>query len=512
MKKMLAAVLAAGLLLSGCGVISDNNQTGAYVSTSVLDMSQNEYTGRVLTSAVYFYNETSKTLTAELRNLIVETDTNPAEAAVGALLEGPYESSGLKGVAPTGMKLDFIEFSRQVANIYLLYDGEPMAQEDEYVLELAIANTVTDLLGATYICVFINGFRTGISGEPGAPLKKQTGSVEEAWRQVSALYADGQPLITNVTELPEGENLLEPEPTASAPSTQTAGPVEIELQTVLYYISADGGYLLPEVHSVEYTQGQVVEALISELKKNPNNTLLMKSPLPDDVELLSWSLTDTTDGRVLALDFSKLANLGAADAVLSYAAVIYTLTGFIPGVETVSLSIAGKPITSIEGLNRLYDGIQRSDFVGYIGSSAPLYFADTKSDLLLEVSRSMEQQKTWSARARVLEMLKGPLEGDGDNVWPVMPLGVTEQDILSVDVYGDTAYVNLSQHFKDACANMSAKTEMLLIYAIVNTITAMDGVSKVQFLIEGKQIQQLSGTLCLADPFLKNIGIIKKSS
>ena len=43
------------------------------------------------------------------------------------------------------------------------------------------------------------------------------------------------------------------------------------------------------------------------------------------------------------------------------------------------------------------------------------------------------------------------------------------------------------------------------MYAIVNTITAMDGISKVQFLIEGKQTQTLSGTLCLADPFLKEL-------
>ncbi len=123
----------------------------------------------------------------------------------------------------------------------------------------------------------------------------------------------------------------------------------------------------------------------------------------------------------------------------------------------------------------------------------------------------MEQGKTWSARARVLELLKGPLQGDGDDVLPVKPPGVTADDILSVDVYGDTAYVNLSQNFKDACAGMSAKTEMLLVYAIVNTITAMDGIGKVQFLIEGQQTQALAGTLCLADPFLKNYGIIKNT-
>ena len=509
MKRILAAVLAAALLLSGCGVIQDNNQTGAYVSTSVLDLSANTDTGRVLTSAVYFYNDTSKTLTAEPRTLIVDTDTNPAQIAVEKLLEGPAASSGLKGVAPIGMKLDSIEFSRQVANVYLSYDGDPIAPSDEFILELSIANTVTDILGATYICVFINGLRTGISDEPGAPLKKQTGNVEDAWRQASALYADGQSLIMPAAETPETDT-AQPEPGTSGQPTP-AGPFETELQTVLYYISSDGGYLLPEVHNIKYTQGKVVEALIDELKKNPNNASLMKSPLPDDAELLSWSLTDEGEGRVLSLDFSKPVGLGADDTVLSYAAIIYTLTSFIPGVVTVSLSIAGQPVTSIEGLTRLYDGIQRSDFTGYIGSSAPLYFADKNSDLLLEVSRSMEQETTWSARARVLEMLKGPMQGDGENVWPVMPAGISENDILSVDVYADTAYVNLSQHFKDSCAGLSAKNEMLLVYAIVNTITAMDGISKVQFLVEGQQVQRLAGTLCLADPMLKNYGIIKKS-
>ena len=197
--------------------------------------------------------------------------------------------------------------------------------------------------------------------------------------------------------------------------------------------------------------------------------------------------------------------------MLSYAAIIYTLTGFIPNVGTVQISIAGKPLTAIEGVSGLANGIQRSDFIGYIGSSAPMYFADKNSDLLLEVSRSMEQGKTWSARARVLELLKGPLQGDGDDVLPVMIAGMTADDILSVDVHGDTAYVNLSQHFKDVCAGISAWSEMLLVYAIVNTITAMDGVSKVQFLIEGQQTQTMAGTLCLADPFLKNYGIIKKT-
>lgn len=123
----------------------------------------------------------------------------------------------------------------------------------------------------------------------------------------------------------------------------------------------------------------------------------------------------------------------------------------------------------------------------------------------------MEQGKIWSAKERVLELIKGPLSGEGDNASPVIPVGISDKDILSVNVYSDTAYVNLSKNFISSCAGLSSKKEMLLVYAIVNTITAMDGISKVQFLVEGQQANTLAGTICLTDPFLKNYGLIKEN-
>jgi germination protein M len=156
--------------------------------------------------------------------------------------------------------------------------------------------------------------------------------------------------------------------------------------------------------------------------------------------------------------------------------------------------------------------MNRSNFLGFIGSSAPLYFEDKNSDLLLEVSRSMEQAKIWNAKERLLELVKGPLEGEDDNAVPIMLQGITDKDILSVDIYGDTAYVNLSQGFKNACVDLTPKSEMLLVYSIVNTITSMDGISKLQFLIEGRQTETLAGNICLSNPFIRNYGIIKQPS
>ena len=128
--------------------------------------------------------------------------------------------------------------------------------------------------------------QTGFNGGLRAPLKKQTVSVEEAWQQAEAKYAAGRTLLTDV--LPADErgtyaNADRQRRRISAPPEETYVPATMELQTILYYISADGGYLLPEVHTVEYTQGEVVDALIAELKKTPNNSALMKSPLPEDL-------------------------------------------------------------------------------------------------------------------------------------------------------------------------------------------------------------------------------------
>jgi germination protein M len=501
-KRTILLVLALCLLLSGCGVIRDKHTAGAEVPVSELNTSGLEYYGRVEKSAIYFYNETSQTLMAELRTLVVDQDTNPAAVAIRELLKGPSNTS-LKGVAPDGMTLDFLEYSKDVANVYLKYSGEALEAQQAYILEQAISNTVTDILGQVSVCVFYNGIRAGLAGYPSAPLKKQTGNILDAWTSAKSKYAPENTAVD--TETVTGQN-------AVTAGNEEEKPKTNEIATVLYFVSAGGKFILPEVRTVKYTGDQYIEALIQELKNGPRNTTAMKSPLVADVEPKQIEFKDLGNGkRALELYFSRnpvQTGYAVPSTLVSYAALIYTITGFMPGVQAVDIYVAGKHINTVED-SWFYGGMRRSDYVGYIGSSAPVYFGDKSSDLLLEVQRSMEQGKTWSARARVLELLKGPLEEDGDNVWPVMPPGVTADDILSVDVYNDIVFVDLSTNFKEACAGLSARSEMLLVYSIVNTITAMDGVNKVQFTVEGKQVDKLAGYLCLSDPFLRNYGIIK---
>ena len=516
MKRIIASAAAMCLLLGGCGVIKESDTQGASVSVSELDLSDNQYTGRVETTAVYFLNKTSGTLTAELRRLELDQDVNPAEVAVEALLEGPSNNEELAGVAPQGMTLDYIEFSRGVANVYLLYNGEEMQPEDRYILEGALANTITDMLGASYICFFYNGMTSGYFGVPAAPMQKQTGRINDAWVAAEAAYQLGVPVVQE--DLPEEDGETDTtdaeEDTILTEDLPPAEPVQTTMSTVLYFVSSDGGYILPEVRSITYTDGDYFAALFRELQIGPQNESIMASPIADDLTFEEPVLTETGDGSyTVTLRFSSLPTQyddpDEDQALRSYAAIIYTITGLVPDIASVQIYVKDTLITlpGIVGDS----GMRRDDFIGYIGSSAPIYFEDTESDLLIEVPRSMEQRAIWSAKARLLEVFEGPISGDGDNVDSVMPAGVSADDILSVEVYTDTAYVNLSQNFKDACAGRSAKNEMRLVFSFVNTITAIDGINKVQFLIEGQQTMELAGTLCVADPFLRNYGIIKQT-
>ena len=434
MKKVIAFAATLCLLLCGCGVIKESGAAGTVVAVSELDMSENKYPGRVDTTAVYFLNETSDTLTAELRTLVIDQDENPAEVAIETLLSGPSGNQELTGVAPDGMALDYIEYSHDMANVYLLYDGEEMLPEDRYILEAALANTITDVLGAEYIYFFYNGTASGYFGVPAEPMQKQTGSIEDAWLQAEAEYQAGVPVIgealpdedADTSVPPDGEDVPDDEATPDGEDAPESEPVKTTLRTVLYFVSSDGGYILPEVRSVTYEDGDYFSALFRELQIGPQNTATMASPVAEDLTFEEDPvLTETEDGRYnVTLRFSALPTQqedpDTDQALRSYAAIMYTITGLIPNIDSVQMYVKDTQITPAG--NAGDGGMRRDDFIGYIGSSATIYFEDTASDLLIGVPRSMEQQLVWSPKARLLEVLKGPLSGDGDNVGSVKPL------------------------------------------------------------------------------------------
>ena len=82
----------------------------------------------------------------------------------------------------------------------------------------------------------------------------------------------------------------------------------------------------------------------------------------------------------------------------------------------------------------------------------------------------------------------------------VIPIG-TKVLGLKIDEQG-TAYANFS---KELCTHgQGSYGEMMLCYAITNTLTEFPEIKRVQILIEGKKVTTISGHMDLEEPLLRN--------
>ena len=69
--------------------------------------------------------------------------------------------------------------------------------------------------------------------------------------------------------------------------------------------------------------------------------------------------------------------------------------------------------------------------------------------------------------------------------------------------------LNLSQAFFDACSDITAESELLLTYAIVNALTERADIQQVLILCEGENVQTFDSDIVLARPLLRNPGLIE---
>ena len=81
-------------------------------------------------------------------------------------------------------------------------------------------------------------------------------------------------------------------------------------------------------------------------------------------------------------------------------------------------------------------------------------------------------------------------------------------DVRSVKVSGDTATVDFNQNF--ASKGQGSYTERMMVNAVVCTLTEFPEIKKVKFLVEGKEIDTISGHMDLLDPLTRNPDVLKK--
>ncbi|MCL6610587.1 MAG: GerMN domain-containing protein [Peptococcaceae bacterium] len=132
-----------------------------------------------------------------------------------------------------------------------------------------------------------------------------------------------------------------------------------------------------------------------------------------------------------------------------------------------------------------------------------LYFSDSQARWLVPEVREVAGSGVPVEQIVVRELIRGPAV---KGLQRTIPEGTR---LISLNVANGVARVNFSREFQARHWGGSAG-ETFTIYSVVNSLTELEGIKKVEFLVEGKRLESLAGHMDLTGPVEPDRSLIKK--
>jgi len=171
-------------------------------------------------------------------------------------------------------------------------------------------------------------------------------------------------------------------------------------------------------------------------------------------------------------------------------------------LSLVAMLAAGCPAKN-PGENSTKQNSQQS---AEIDKEITLYFSDQQAQFLVAEKRSVKVASDDThtvAQAIINELIAGPKQA---NMVKTVP---PEAKLLSLSIENKLTSVDFSQEIKTKHWGGSTG-ETMTILSIVNSLTELPGIEKVQFLIEGQKEDTLAGHWDISSPISRDESIIAK--
>ena len=281
---------------------------------------------------------------------------------------------------------------------------------------------------------------------------------------------------------------------------------EAENSYKIYYVSSSEDKLVSEDYvAKEEETNKLISELIKQLNNVPDGTAL-KKPIPDSVDLKRKSLKD----GVLTLDFSESYHqLTGISEILRRASVVKTLCQ-IKEVKKVEYRVENQPLMYSE-LNPV-GAMSADDFIDNTGGETTyyqtvqisLYYTNADGKKLYQTRHNVEFDGTISLEELVIrQLMAGPL--DNDKLAPVMPPGTKLNKVTFKD---GICYVDFSKEFLEGREGVS---DEVIVYSVVNSLSEISSVTKVQFFIDGKPVSSYRETIPIDLPVERKLDIIAEN-
>ena len=262
------------------------------------------------------------------------------------------------------------------------------------------------------------------------------------------------------------------------------GGVEVitaEASHGVYQMNLDETRIVKVPYEVEaVTTAELIEGYIHALEQKPSDNAY-KSVISDHVQIVSYEY-DSSD-RLVTLYFTEAySNLSPTCEVLTRAAIVKTLTQFSDNIQYVAFVIGEAPMTAKDSSRLLMRG---RDFVSSIGGSmeyvredyVTMYFVSSDGTKLQSEDVIVKYSSTINLETAVVNsLISGPITKG------LKPALSSDVQVNKVSVKEGICYVDLNETFFERVNDQSFQ---LNIYSIVNTLTQIPGITRVQFLIDG---------------------------
>lgn len=247
----------------------------------------------------------------------------------------------------------------------------------------------------------------------------------------------------------------------------------------LFYLNMDVTKISVEEYIPEAEGGiELAVELLEKLQSEPEYGELRQS-IPSNVTINGCSY----NGYSLVVDFSEeYYNMGMTEEVLTRAAIVKTLIQ-IEDYSMISFTVNSEPLVDAKGAAvGFMDGESFVENPGQqinssLQTTLTLYFASGDGTSLVKETRSVHYSSNISLDKLVVEQLiEGP---ETSGLLATMPSGTRPINISTVE---GVCYVNLDETFRNQNSEI---TEQVVLYSIVNSLSELPDVDKVQISVNG---------------------------
>lgn len=271
----------------------------------------------------------------------------------------------------------------------------------------------------------------------------------------------------------------------------------------IYYKDTSDTSLVKTKKNIDDTDLSDAISSMIQAMMNPDNTDKYVSAINKNVKVLDYAISE----NIVYINFStEYSNQDAVEELLLRAALVLTISQ-LDGVDFVGLNVDGQQLSF---KNNTVSLLKASDFTDVSPDSVlpsskievAMYYGNKTGNKLVAHTVTVSCDSKHTLEESVLKkLIKGP---KSDKYSSTLPENTV---IKNAYTRNGVCYVYFDKSFAENILNVK---DDIMIYSIVNTLSELTYINKVQIVIDNGNIKKINEKIDITEPFIRNLDLVEK--